>query len=224
MDWYYALNGEQAGPVSEAELTRLVRAGVITPATLVWHGGMADWQPYSAVIGMPPVPPYSPSAAAQPAPAQWAPAMPAAVTQGRFVYGGFWIRFLAYLIDGIVIGAIRAIILIPLGLSMMDEYRFGSPWFFARLGQAGLSGFILTACYFVFFWTQYGATPGKMVLKLKVVTPAGNMISLGQAIGRYFGQMLSGLTLGIGFIMAGFDDEKRALHDRLADTRVIQTS
>ena len=47
-------------------------------------------------------------------------------------------------------------------------------------------------------------------------------LTLGAAVIRYFGQILSGIIAGIGFLMAAFDDEKRALHDRLAETRVIR--
>jgi uncharacterized RDD family membrane protein YckC len=62
-----------------------------------------------------------------------------------------------------------------------------------------------------------------MALNLKVVRPDGSPLSLGRAFARYFAKVLSGLILGIGFIMAGFDSQKRALHDRLCDTRVIKT-
>ena len=61
-----------------------------------------------------------------------------------------------------------------------------------------------------------------MVLGLKVVRPDGGPVSLGRAIGRYFAKILSAIILLIGFIMAGFDREKRGLHDILVDTRVIK--
>jgi uncharacterized RDD family membrane protein YckC len=210
MDWYYAIEGQQKGPVSNSELEQLVREGIIALDTLVWHAGMADWRRWDSVassLKQPPVPIY---AAPPPNPAV-----------RRFIYAGFWIRFLAYIIDGALIGMIRAIVLIPMGTSMLDR-PFASPWFFAHLGEAKFAAFAISLGYFVFFWTQYGATPGKMVLRLKVVTPQGRLISAPQAVGRYFAQILSGIILGIGFMMAGWDDEKRALHDRLAETRVIR--
>src|SRR5437763_10445049 len=46
MDWFYARNGQQVGPVPETELAQLVQSGAIQPETLVWHAGMAEWQPY----------------------------------------------------------------------------------------------------------------------------------------------------------------------------------
>jgi uncharacterized RDD family membrane protein YckC len=207
MDWYYALQGQQRGPVSEAELARLAGEGVIAPSTLVWHAGLPDWQPWSTLGGVR-------ASAVYPVPP---------VAGARFVYAGFWIRALAYIIDGAIIGVIRSIVLLPLGLSMLDR-PFASPWFFAHLGEAKLASFIVSLGYFVYFWTQYGATPGKMLLKLKVVTPSGALITPGQAVIRYFGQILSGIILGIGFMMAGWDEEKRALHDRIAGTRVIRVN
>jgi hypothetical protein len=45
MDWFYALNGQQQGPVSDAALDELLRSGTINPDTLVWHNALADWQP-----------------------------------------------------------------------------------------------------------------------------------------------------------------------------------
>jgi uncharacterized RDD family membrane protein YckC len=223
MDWYYAREGQQHGPVSETELAGLLRDGVIAPSTLVWHAGLAEWQSWSSVApsgGFPPVvpnvsPPYGSSTAELP--------LSAAAAPGRFVYAGFWIRALAYVIDGALIGAIRSIVLIPMGLSMLDR-PFASPWFFTHLGEAKFASLAISLAYCVYFWTQYGATPGKMLLKLRVVTPQGALISAGQAVGRYFAQMLSGILLGIGFMMAGWDDQKRALHDRLAETRVIRVN
>ena len=217
-EWFYASEGRQIGPVSEEELTRLVRDGVVTPATLVWREGLADWVTWSSLhpAGFAPQPPPPP-----PMPAY--AAVPRTAPTHRFVYGGFWIRFLAYIIDGMIIGAIRKIILLPLGIAIIDR-PFASPWFFAHIGEAWAASFAVGLAYFVFFWVQYGATPGKMILKLKVVNPIGGPLTVGQAVGRYFAMILSGIILGIGFIMAAFDDEKRALHDRLCDTRVIRVN
>src|SRR5262245_47152083 len=52
MEWYYAVGGQQKGPVNEEELQRMAQQGVVTPQTLVWREGMADWQPYGG--GTPP--------------------------------------------------------------------------------------------------------------------------------------------------------------------------
>ena len=76
--------------------------------------------------------------------------------------------------------------------------------------------------YEVLFLGKYGATPGKMACGLKVVTSDGGKISYGRAVGRFFAQILSGLTCYIGYIIAGFDTpQKRALHDHICNTRVV---
>ena len=72
--------------------------------------------------------------------------------------------------------------------------------------------------------SRVGATPGKMALGLKVVRPNGGPITLGRAVGRYFAKRLSSITLGIGYIIAGFDAEKRAMHDMIVDTRVVRAN
>jgi uncharacterized RDD family membrane protein YckC len=63
-----------------------------------------------------------------------------------------------------------------------------------------------------------------MACKLKVVTADNDRVSYPRAFGRYFAEILSGLILLIGYIMAAFDDQKRTLHDRICDTRVIRSS
>jgi uncharacterized RDD family membrane protein YckC len=69
--------------------------------------------------------------------------------------------------------------------------------------------------------SKKGATLGKMALGIKVTDMSGNPVSFARASGRYFGKILSGLTLGIGYIIAGFSQQKQALHDILAKTLVV---
>ncbi len=65
------------------------------------------------------------------------------------------------------------------------------------------------------------ATVGKQAMGLKVIGRNGERITMLNATGRYFGKILSAIILGIGFIMAGLDSRKQALHDKVADTFVI---
>jgi uncharacterized RDD family membrane protein YckC len=81
---------------------------------------------------------------------------------------------------------------------------------------------LLGIAYEVYFIGSTGATPGKMALKLKVIRADGAPVDYGLALGRYFAKILSALILLIGYIMAGFDEQKRALHDRICDTRVVR--
>ena len=82
---------------------------------------------------------------------------------------------------------------------------------------------VIAAAYEIFLTAQYGGTLGKLVLGLRVITAGGDRLSLGLSTGRYFAQILSAFTLTIGYIMAGIDDQKRALHDRICNTRVVRT-
>src|SRR5262249_33700407 len=75
--------------------------------------------------------------------------------------------------------------------------------------------------YEIFFLGKYGATPGKMVCKLRVVSADGTRFGYGRAAGRTFAEMLSGMICYIGYIMVAFDGEKRALHDHICSTRVV---
>jgi uncharacterized RDD family membrane protein YckC len=90
------------------------------------------------------------------------------------------------------------------------------------LGLVYLIDLAIATTYEGYFVGRFAATPGKMALNLKVIRPDGGRVSYGRAVGRYFGKLLSGLILCIGHIMAGFDSQKRALHDLLCDTRVIK--
>jgi uncharacterized RDD family membrane protein YckC len=202
--WYYASRGEKIGPVDNATLDELVRTGVVSGDTLLWQQGMETWQPL------------------------------ANLRRGAVHYGGFWIRFVARLIDGILVGVVSAIVRIPLMMMIPSTLaglggREPGPEAVlavlpAILGLAGLSFLIQTAlglAYEVYFLSTRSATLGKMAVGLKVITSEGGPISAGLAAGRYFASWLSGIIFFIGYIMAAFDDQKRSLHDRICNTRVI---
>lgn len=135
-------------------------------------------------------------------------------------YAGFWIRFLAVLIDA----AIGFTVGMLIGLVFGTARAVGG---MAPFTASGCISSLLQLLYGVGYETllvgAYGATLGKMALRLKVIMPDGGKVSYPRALGRYFGKILSGIILLIGYIMAAFDDEKRALHDRICNTRVIRT-
>jgi uncharacterized RDD family membrane protein YckC len=141
---------------------------------------------------------------------------------GARIYGGFWIRFLAVLIDGVALWIVNFVLETSIGTRVTNPGNFAGAM--SHLGVNMILSTSISLLYECFFLVQYGATPGKMVFKLKVITPDGGPISWGRAIGRYFAKWLSAITLLIGYIMAGFDPEKRALHDYVAGTRVIRTA
>jgi uncharacterized RDD family membrane protein YckC len=83
-------------------------------------------------------------------------------------------------------------------------------------------GIVFPAVYTTWLLGKYGATVGKMACKIRVVTADGSPIRYMRALGRFFAEWLSGMILLIGYIMAAFDSEKRTLHDRICNTRVIR--
>ena len=114
---------------------------------------------------------------------------------------GFWNRFVGLVIDALIL-------IIP---SMLV----------ARFAPGGGESF-LWMVYFIGFWAIWGATPGKRLLGLSIERPDGSRIGPGRAIARYFATLLSLALLGVGFIMAGLREDKRALHDLICDTVVVQ--
>ena len=155
--------------------------------------------------------------AAQPAPAR---------------YAGFWIRVVGTLVDGIILGIVAGILQVAVigSLITIPRVQPGTPLdpaafapMFGAIGVAYLLQLAISSCYEGFFVAKLGATPGKMVIGVKVVRPDGSPVSLGRAFGRYFSKILSGLALCIGFIMVGFDSQKRGLHDMICDTRVVKS-
>ena len=148
------------------------------------------------------------------------------VVPGAFGYGGFWRRFGARFVDGLcqtaVILPIAFVGGIVLGMSgAAQSGNVGSLLLMQAIIQLLAVGFGIV--FDVFFIRKYDATPGKMALGLKLLRADGGKLSIGRIIGRYFSHIISGIPLAIGYIMAGFDEEKRALHDRICDTRVIKT-
>jgi uncharacterized RDD family membrane protein YckC len=141
-------------------------------------------------------------------------------------YGGFWIRFVAKIIDNIIMGIVNWAIMIPISMVaapavIQGGEQFPASGIFAFMGLQVVLSISLPAAYSTFFIGRFGATLGKMACRLKVITPEGGRVSYGRALGRFFSEMLSSMILLIGYIMAAFDDEKRTLHDRICSTRVV---
>ena len=85
-----------------------------------------------------------------------------------------------------------------------------------------LLSWIVPALYVIIFLNMKGATPGKMVMAIRVVdSRTFGKPSLGSLVVRYFGLFLSTIPLGLGFLWVAWDKEKRGFHDKLAGTAVI---
>lgn len=139
---------------------------------------------------------------------------------GQLVYAGFWIRAGAKIVDGIIILAIGFVAALVINFleSMVKTDQIGM----INLVVVNLVKIVLAAAYTIYFIGKFAATPGKMACGLKIVMPDGDRVSYARATGRYFAEWISSMIMGIGYIMAGFDEEKRALHDRICSTRVVR--
>jgi len=148
------------------------------------------------------------------------------VASGGMEFAGFWIRFAAYFVDGIITGLIGGLIGGIAGFVIGASGAISGDRQVAGLiiikVVSGLLGFGVRAAYFIYFIGKDGQTPGKKLCRIRVVNADGSPDGYGKATGRFFGYLLSSLILCIGFLMAAWDDEKRALHDRLCNTRVVK--
>ena len=137
------------------------------------------------------------------------------------IYGGFWIRFVAKLVDGLVLLAVNLIVGLVALLVAGDSAAAGEKAAGSMLLQTLFHAIGLA--YTTFFLGRFGATPGKMACHLKVVFPDGRPIGYARALGRQLAEYLSGMLLMLGYLMAAFDSEKRTLHDRICGTRVVRS-
>ena len=257
MEWYYADGDKQIGPLETSAFDALVQNGTIQSATLVWNSTMTDWTAYGSLKSKPAAPSADASetrAAQGLACSECGKTMPAEemarygdawvcpVCKPVFVqkikegvpvgsaleYGGFWIRFGAKFIDGLIIMAVMMVIYMPIMFFFIGSMAAFEPegpddmgFFFVVQLLMNLLQFILPLVYTTWFIGKYGATPGKMACKLKVVTSDGGKVSYKRALGRSLSEWISSLILMIGYIMAAFDDQKRTLHDHICNTRVV---
>lgn len=249
--WYYTSEDRQMGPVPETEIHKLVSTGVILPYTLVWHEGMAEWQTYSSVHTVAGTVPAN-SEDVVPAVVglcsqceevelhsemvrfgkKWVCAKCKdnytqrlrEGTLGReMVYASFWTRVGAALIDAFILLIVQLLIQAAYagayGLRSLNGYVLAG-----QIVVLELLHFATQAAYHSSFVYQLGGTPGKLALGCRIVTADGAKLTLKRSIARYFASLISVSTFGIGYLMAAFDEEKRTLHDRICDTRVIVKS
>ena len=156
----------------------------------------------------------------------------------NFSYANFWPRFLAHLIDGVILSFVLLALFLPF------FFLSGASARFAQMPRNGGSDaesvFMATFIFFILIfvliavllqWLYFAylesgekqATWGKQAMGMYVTDMAGNRLSFGRASGRFFGKMVSGLVpFLIGYIMAAFTARKQALHDMIANTLVLK--
>jgi uncharacterized RDD family membrane protein YckC len=121
-------------------------------------------------------------------------------------YAGFWIRFLAALIDTLILATTQQVL----------RVSFKKP-------LLGIFSSVLSFGYAPFMLYQYQATLGKMALGLKVISKDAKKLQVFQVLLReWIGKFLSAIVLGLGFIWIGLDYQKQAWHDKIANTLVVR--
>ncbi|MFM8622340.1 MAG: RDD family protein [Holophagaceae bacterium] len=128
-------------------------------------------------------------------------------------YAGFWLRFVALIIDYVILGF--AAFFMDAGLSLSFESDLETEF-------SEMIAFLLTWFYFAWMESQYGATFGKQAFKLEVTDINGGRVTFMQATGRYAAKLLSLGTACIGFAMAGFTKKKQGLHDIISECLIIK--
>jgi uncharacterized RDD family membrane protein YckC len=245
-NWYY-LDPElpeasrRVGPLTRIQVEELALQGKITKDHLLWYPGLVGWQAWKEIS--PDFPGNSPEHRCSAcgltflenvvtyqnsrwtcksclAPVNQAPSAPNQANNSTPFpsdqYASFGIRLAAFLVDLMILGSVNAI------LVMVYMFLFQIPADVLRESMAiNIPGLFLEGAYQIFFLSQYGGTPGKMLMGLRVVTAEGKPLSVMHAIGRYFSFWLSAASLGIGFFIILFDPQRRALHDYVAKTRVL---
>ena len=199
-------DGIEYGPVPLAELKFWVEDGRVALQTHVWRSDSARWMP----------------AGAYPELAPEIGELVAAPAENGLALVGFWPRLFAHLIDMLllnaasyaVMGAPPQIKFDPAALPDLEALlRTLAPFLAVSLG--------LHLLYHVSLNGQFGATLGKMAIGARIVNLDGSRLGFGRAFLRWLALFLSQLTLGFGYLLIALREDKRALHDLLAGTRVV---
>ena len=233
--WYYIdAAGAQVGPVDAAAVRDGVRAGRLTAASLAWREGLASWRPLAELasaseLDLPPdlfgaTPPPPPAGASNPY--QPMPHAATAEAGGRndddVVPAGFVRRWAALFIDQLVLMLPMMAVAFVAGVSLAVAGQPDDPASGGVVALMYLAYFVLAPLYYALQESSSAqATLGKRALGIKVTDMEGRRIGFGQALGRWFAAALSYLTMYIGFLMAAFTERKRALHDYVAATQVV---
>lgn len=232
--WYYAVDGRSFGPVSEKDLRALARQGNFSREDYVYSACFGDWVQARSVYGL-----FDGLSDDAPEVEYVAPP-PQVVLKRRprvLKYAGIWVRLAAFFVDAFLVIIPGCLISWTLQVLALFAVSAPSPVSVGSSAQpqgepliAILALFALPPVVFVVgTWlycalmesSRWQATLGKTALGLLVADVDGHRITFGRATVRYFASILSGFTLGIGFVMAAFTSRRQGLHDLLTGTIVV---
>lgn len=132
--------------------------------------------------------------------------------------GGFWVRFLAYFIDAIILTVLFVVLWPIISGESISEYWSASE----ELTGGDLFSLALNLVYYTGTVAIWATTIGKRPFGLYVVRTDGSKVGVGRALARYLAYIPSALILGVGFFMIALRQDKRGLHDLICDTVVIR--
>ena len=245
MKWFYIdtsiTDGDRRqGPYSIDEIRDFVNEGKIKDETLVWHSGETNWKAWKDF----------PEASEPPEPTEEELLKQTIETllQGRMQrkrFAGFFVRANAFIIDNLILSVVGAIFLYIMSLAGMLDLNAvseivnqyidnpGSTDLVSKaLDLPGMSTFftiwsVVQAIYFIVFHAVWGATPGKKLMRIHVEMANGEKLSWAFSIFRFVASIVTQATLifyGLGYLIVLIDPQKRALHDFVAQTRVVHNA
>lgn len=245
MKWFYIdtsiTDGDRRqGPYSIDEIRDFVNEGKIKDETLVWHTGEANWKAWKDF----------PEASEPPEPTEEELLKQTIETLlqsklNRKRYAGFFVRANAFIIDNLILSVVGALFLYVMSLAGMLDLNavseivnqyIDNPASTELVSKAlelpGMSTFftiwsVVQAIYFIVFHAIWGATPGKRLLHIHVEMANGEKLSWAFSIFRFVASIVTQATLifyGLGYLIVLIDPQKRALHDFIAQTRVVHNA
>ena len=228
--WHYTVGEEQYGPVTLVELRKLVASGEVMETDLVWKEGMPDW---TAAIDLDELNPSRSKSSGMATAADGE-----ARQSSNKNYAGFWFRFFAVLVDGLVLGTASAvmttvvgtILAIGFGITLIGSVDRENKADAAALVMA-LIWIVLIVANFMLYWLYFAfmessgqrATVGKLACGIVVVDESGVPLTFAQATGRFFAKFfITSATLGIGYLMCVWTKQEQCLHDKIASCLVVK--
>jgi uncharacterized RDD family membrane protein YckC len=213
MQIYIAKSGQQTGPFSVEQLQPMLDSGMITLNDSAWHDGLSTWQPLHQIISI------SPPISSPPPPFSISKSLPVVSqnTSGASP-ASFGIRLGAHIIDLIVTQIGGFIVGFMIGITLGGTTDSDTIQAIAMI-----AGIAISWLYYALMESSSSqATLGKMACGLFVTNLEGKRIGFGQASGRYFGMIVSALTIFIGFLMCAWTEKKQCLHDMMAGCLVLK--
>jgi uncharacterized RDD family membrane protein YckC len=221
MDWYYIDSSKpegkrRNGPWSPRQMLGFAEQGAFMPDTLVWRDGFDNWKPWD-VAGQELKTDYQKETIKQVIEEKIIPSIIASKAE----YASFGARLCAFVIDTIVL-QFAFVLLTPIHSSFGVISEVTPQTTVAELMPTMFFAFCLIFFYNSFFVKNFSGTIGKIAMGLAVVRHSGKPITWNCAFLRALVSFFSSSLFGLGCLLAAFDVEKRALHDFIADTRVLK--